>query len=254
MTNYALLDYDGFICKSFYAATKNGETDIEKAFEILDNLTNVAIDKANNFFDTKCDVLKFVSAHTFKKDIYPDYKAKRTKNELLGDFRDVVVDECCCIKQIGLEADDLICSHLYNGYRDVSLVFSDDKDMVDLSRYLCGINITEVPVQLTYEDRIKAQIIHYLKGDKEDNIAGIPKVGQIKAEMMYKKIVNSPIDSHCSIIDVINEYKEYGVSLSDCVKNLYLLAPVWVEKGQTPYEAHSQLIGNIYQNVLGVYL
>lgn len=250
-TNYALLDYDGFICKSFYAATKNGETDIEKAFEILDSLTNTAIDKANNFFDTKCDVLKFVSAHTFKKDIYPDYKAKRTKNELLGDFRDVVVDECCCIKQMGLEADDLIYSHLYNGYRDVSLVFSDDKDMVDFSRYLCGINITETPIQLTFKDRVKAQTIHYLKGDKEDNIAGIPKVGQIKAEMMYEEIINSPSSYWYGLI---NKYKERGVSLSDCVKNLYLLSPVWVEEDQTPYEAHGKLIERIYQNALGVYL
>lgn len=250
MTKYALLDYDGFICKAFYAATKNSETDIEQAFEILDNLTNTAIDKANKYFNTECRVLKFTSAHTFKKDIYPDYKAKRTKNELLGYFRDVIISEYNCIRKLGLEADDLICSHIYNGIREDSLVFSDDKDMVDFSQYLCGINLTEEPIQLTYKDRIKAQSIHYLKGDKEDNITGIPNVGQAKAEKIYEKIINSSIDCWHSII---NEYKEYDVSLSNCIKNLYLLAPVWVKKNQTPYEAHGQLIGHIYQNVLEVY-
>lgn len=52
--NYAILDYDGYICKSFYAAHE----DLERAIEILDSLTDAALEKAKDYF--KSDDIKLI--------------------------------------------------------------------------------------------------------------------------------------------------------------------------------------------------
>ena len=68
---YAILDYDGFICKSFFAAHRN-ET---QALEILADLTSTALDKAREYFKYN-DIKSYLiaSGHSWKKDLYSDYK------------------------------------------------------------------------------------------------------------------------------------------------------------------------------------
>lgn len=250
MTNYALLDYDGFICKAFYAATKNGETDIESALAILDNLTETAVSKAQSFFETEVEVCKYVSSHTLKKDFFPSYKAKRKKNDLLGDFRDIIIDVHDCLKIDGFEADDLIYTQIADKGQSNCLVFSDDKDMVDFSRYLCGINLTEMLIKLDSDESLKRQYIHYLKGDKEDNIEGIPQIGETKAS----KILNNADMSILGFHDFIfGEYKKYGVSFEEAVKNVYLLTPIYVHPKMKSVSCHKILLTDIIEKAMNVY-
>lgn len=250
MTNYALLDYDGFICKAFYAATKNGETDIESALAILDNLTEAAIRKAQSFFETKVEVCKYVSSHTLKKDFFPSYKAKRKKNDLLGDFRDTIIDVHDCLKIDGFEADDLIYTQIANKGQSNCLVFSDDKDMVDFSKYLCGINLTEELIELDPNKSLKRQYIHYLKGDKEDNIEGIPQVGETKASKILNNVDMSILGFHDI---VLGEYKRHGVSFEEAVKNVYLLTPIYVHPCIKPVSCHKIILTDIIEKAMNVY-
>lgn len=250
MTNYALLDYDGFICKAFYAATKNGETDIESALAILDNLTEAAVNKAQSFFETKVEVCKYVSSHTLKKDFFPSYKAKRKKNDLLGDFRDIIIDVHDCLKIDGFEADDLIYSQIVDKGQSNCLVFSDDKDMVDFSKYLCGINLTEELIELDPDESLKRQYIHYLKGDKEDNIEGIPQVGETKAS----KILNNVNISTLRFYDFISEeYKKHKVPFEEAVKNIYLLTPIYAHPHLKPLSCHKMILTTIIERVMTIY-
>lgn len=250
MTNYALLDYDGFICKAFYAATKNGETDIESALTILDSLTEAAISKAQSFFETEIEVCKYVSSHTLKKDFFPSYKAKRKKNDLLGDFRDIIIDVHDCLKINGFEADDLIFSQMADKGQSHCLVFSDDKDMVDFSKYLCGINLTEEPIELDPNESLKRQYIHYLKGDKEDNIEGIPQVGETKASKILDNVDIPILKFHDFILE---EYKKHGVSFEEAVKNIYLLTPIYVHPYMKPVSCHKIILTDIIEKAMNIY-
>ena len=63
---YAILDYDGFICKSYYAALSK-YFEVEPEF-VLDRLEEAVIKKAATFFDVNEVVcIRLVSGHSWKK-------------------------------------------------------------------------------------------------------------------------------------------------------------------------------------------
>lgn len=226
MTKYVIMDYDGFVCKAFYAAqeTRGVDPDPEKVFMILERLEQAAIDKAHNLFQgSEIKVRKYMSMHSYKKDLYPDYKAGRKKNELLGDIRKAILnnEENHIIKVQGYEADDLIVAFLTDFDRlDNTLVVSDDKDIKCYAKYLSGINIDSPVYERSSEQNIEDQAILCLMGDKEDNISGIPKVGVVRANEIFETVHPTDIQA------IANIYKTMGVSFSDCLKNLYLITPV----------------------------
>lgn len=211
---YALLDYDGYICKAYYAAIGRDErADLEEMEEILNNLTECAKEKSG------LEIKKVISGHTYKKDIYPSYKNHRKKDEGLGMFRDYIKlshEDLVCVPQ--LEADDVI-TMMYDKYPD-SIVFSDDKDLRYYCPIYCKINLTEeISCQ---DDYINKQIAQMLYGDKEDGIDGIPKVGEktaIKLLDMYGYDIKS----------VIKIYKDKEISIDECMKNLILVTPICKE-------------------------
>lgn len=216
--NYAILDYDGFICKAFYAAI--ARDDIDSAYEILEDLTNTAIEKAYKEFNNEpTRIIRAYSKHNWKKEVYPDYKANRKKNEFLGIFRDSVINqEVACTEDFigfdGLEADDII-TVLLSGLRNQIIVFSDDKDLHHLSSLYCKVNITEEPQINPFKFGFYEQL---LAGDKEDNITGIPGIGMVKAEKL--------LDGNHTYPNVIKIYKSFNISKEECEKNLNLITPI----------------------------
>ena len=91
MNILGLFDYDGFICKAFYASIARNEGELEQIEQVLIDLTKSATDKVRKLKEDKSDkviVRLFASGHTYKKDIYPSYKAHRKKDEYLGVFRE----------------------------------------------------------------------------------------------------------------------------------------------------------------------
>lgn len=211
---YALLDYDGFVCKAFWAAVSRGEPDT--AIDVLDNLVYEAIKKAENYFDGQdIKVVKIMSGHTYKKDIYPDYKSHRKKDEFFGIFREKVIQSDDTILRVPLlEADDIII--MLSEKIDDCIIFSDDKDLKYYSKLYCKINLNE---QIQQHDTDSSdKYIQMLAGDKEDNISGIPNVGKVKALKL--------LGGDYSLAKVVDIYKAKHIDLDECIKQIVLVSPI----------------------------
>lgn len=216
MTKFALLDYDGFICKAFYASIARDEVDIENMLKVLDDLTRTATEKVELLSDSDYKIIKIISGHTFKKDIYPSYKMNRKRNEYLGIFRDYVKENFKdLVSNPVLEADDLIIM-MYEQYKDC-IVFSDDKDLRYYCPNYCKININETPaLEENNNEKILEQM---LIGDKEDNINGVPKVGEVTARKLLTKM-------GYSLDNVIRIYRDYNVDIDNCMRDISLVTPL----------------------------
>lgn len=222
---HLLLDYDGYICKSWYAAANCEGDQLDEAERIMLELTKTAQDKAITKYgvhNTVYLVHKITSGHTWKKDLYPTYKLTRKRDEELGNFREYVMikyqDELTRVPQ--LEADDVIVAYqeyfLYNTSDD-SIVFSDDKDLKYYTIVHSKINESEPILEELDESNLYRQM---LAGDSEDNIQGIPKVGMKTADKL--------LNLEYSFKKVISIYKEKGISIDECAKNLNLVIPLSV--------------------------
>lgn len=214
-----ILDYDGYICKAYYAALSNGTDEISDMEEILNNLTVAALQKMKDAYGKSAAIVKVMSGHTFKKDLYPSYKADRKRDEGVGMFREWV--ECSddkIIKIPYLEADD-IAIMIYDECckQNNTVVFSDDKDLRYYCPCYCKINLTE-EIQ-TEEDWEQKQLQQMLAGDREDNITGIPKIGMATA----KKLLDQ---CGYSLTNVVKIYKDHDIPMDECAKNLVLVTPI----------------------------
>lgn len=217
---YALLDYDGYVCKALYAAISSG--DASEAPRILDELTQSAIDKAHKYFDDlPVEAIKVMSGHSWKKDAYPTYKAKRKKDPRVKEFRDWVLEtDDTILKVEPFEADEvLVMMHDYLCNYDIEdcIVFSDDKDLHYVTLLNCKINTIE-EVDIRYdENKLFCQM---LAGDKEDCVDGINKVGMKTADKLLKE------KGEYNLENVIQVYKDKNVTEEECNKQLNLINPI----------------------------
>lgn len=251
---YAILDYDGFVCKSFYA-NKENPMDVQEARNILLDLTASAREKASEYFQVPIMNIKLIpimSGHSWKKDIYPSYKRTRKKNEYLGVYRDIIKSEIADIIVIpNLEADEAIVASvdwLRTNNKDY-VVFSDDKDLRYYSETYCKINITEQIQEQDMLDIWRYQLEQMLIGDREDNITGIPKVGDKTAPKLLEQY-------GYSIEGVINCYKDRDIDIDNCLRDLLLIIPMsqdYLEKKELGQEVGRQVIANNKVNDLDVY-
>lgn len=239
--NFALLDYDGFICKAWFAAKAKGKLD--NPFCILGNLTNEAYFKARNFFGgDDFEFIPIASGHTFKKDMFDTYKATRKKDEGLGEFRAEQIERRSIYRPDYIEADDMISILLDTvaSIRDgKALVFTDDKDLKYVSEHTCGVNIqSEIQSLEIDKDLLLQQMI---AGDKEDDITGIDKFGMKKAHKLLESI--SGIPSGFDIIDVARAYKSQKCNEEYVCKQLILVSPIKAEFNK--YSEELKLVGNL---------
>lgn len=227
MTKYALLDFDGFICKAWFASKSKYKQNDDPSV-ILRKLVREAINKATKHFNDEVTTYLFVSGHTYKKDLYPSYKATREKDEDMKAFRDAMIEEYSAIKSEQLEADDLIsiCIGSMNRETDDYITFSDDKDLRDISENVCKINVTSEVEELGLDGVHVTLLCRLLAGDKEDNVTGIPKVGMTTALKL--------IDTFPSIRNIFEIYKRKGISLDEALKQVTLIAPIMREWNEYP--------------------
>ena len=221
-TVYLILDYDGYVCKSFYA-NKDNPMDIESSVLILNDLKESAISKAKDYFNTSnIKVLPIMSTHSWKKDIYPSYKRSRKRNEYLGVYREYIKQNQKDIITVeSLEADEIIVciSDLLTKENKNFIVFSDDKDLRYYSELFCKINITENIIKQEMIDIWKEQLEQMIIGDREDNIIGIPKVGEKTAP---KLLENYSYD----IKGVVRCFRDKDVDIDNCLRDLLLVIPM----------------------------
>lgn len=218
-TTVALLDYDGFVCKAWYAALSSGDMDI--AIRILNDLTEAAIKKAYEFdfdnYNTEgVRVIKVLSGHSWKKELYTDYKAHRKKDPYILELRKWVKENVPDIVIIEpLEADEVI-TVIHQEIPENTIIFSDDKDLHRIANLYCKVNIDE-SIQYNGSDDLYYE--QYLTGDKEDNVKGIPKVGYKTAEKMLE-------ENGFNFKGVIKSYYQKGISKEECIKQLVLINPM----------------------------
>lgn len=218
--NIALLDFDGYICKSYYAMLGKGSTDFDEMLALLEELVESAISK----MPKGTEVFKYISGHTYKKDIYPSYKANRKRDEVLGEYRDFVklYYEGGLIKSPVLEADDLIVmdyEHYAQEGFDV-VVFSDDKDLRYYCQKYCKINFNEEIVEQDKEQMRTNRIVQFVAGDSEDGVSGIKGLGEKKATIELNKLGGITIEN------VIKLYKNKEVDIDECLKNIISISPL----------------------------
>lgn len=217
-SDIALLDFDGYICKAYYATMSKGSTDFDEMLALIEKL----VESAKSKIDEYADINYYISGHTYKKDIYPSYKANRKKDPLLGKFREFIelYYEDKIIKA-NVEADDLIVMdyEFYSKARN-PVVFSDDKDLRYYCKRYCKINLTEEIVEQDEKEMEQRRIIQFLTGDKEDNVQGIYGIGEKKAVIELNKLGGITIEN------VIRFYKNTGISIDGCLKNLILISPL----------------------------
>lgn len=218
-TIVALLDYDGFVCKAWYAALSSGDMDI--AIRILNDLTETAISKAYELSRESFDVfdirvIKVLSGHSWKKELYTDYKSHRKKDPYISELRKWVKENIPDIVVVEpLEADEVITA-IHQEIPDSTIIFSDDKDLHRIANLYCKVNIDE---QIQYNDNDDLYYEQYLAGDKEDNVKGIPKVGYKTAEKLLEEY-------GFNFEGVIKSYYKKGIAKEECIKQLVLINPM----------------------------
>lgn len=240
---YALLDYDGYVCKSYYA-NKEDIIDLEKARQILEDLEECAQEKAAEFFGVRKNdikVLRIMSGHSWKKDIYPSYKQTRKRDEYLGVYRNYIKENMGVTYVEQLEADEILV--VLKQYFDrvahkKCIIFSDDKDLRYYSSNYCKINITEEVQELDDVENWMKQLEQMLIGDSQDNIKGIPKVGEATAP----KLLNN---YGYSVNGVIQAFKDKNVDIDNCLRDLLLVVPMSSE-----YIEDKELLNNLASAIL----
>lgn len=254
MTNdIALLDFDGYICKAYYATISKGSTDFDEMLALLEEL----VESAKSKVDEGAMIKYYISGHTYKKDIYPSYKVNRKKDLLLGEFREFIklyYEDKLIVDNV--EADDLITMdcEVYEKTGFVPIVFSDDKDLRYYCKRYCKINLSEEIVEQDEKEMVQHRIIQFLTGDREDNVQGVYGIGEKKAIIELNKLGGITIEN------VIRVYKNKGIDIDECLKNLILISPLHhkvIEEGYYDYSNISDaIIGHFkYWNkkVKGIY-
>ena len=144
-----------------------------------------------------------LSEHTFRNELYADYKAHRPDmpEDLVPQFpliRDAVkAFNVACLEQKGYEADDLIATYAREALEagaDVTIV-SSDKDLMQLVRP--GVRMYDtMKNKVIGEDEVMERFgvppakvieVQALIGDSTDNVPGVPGIGVKTAALLINE-------------------------------------------------------------------
>lgn len=223
-----LVDFDGLVCKSLYGAIR--DTDENVGLNDLIMVANESLkvrlgeieDKVREYF-AGCPVesILCMSGHTWKKDLYPSYKARRKKDVRIGAFRDFILFTMAerIIKIDGFEADDIIAvlnqSAKNSSKAILAVVASDDKDLKYIGGFYTGLDKNS---DILYKENNNELYCQLLAGDSEDDITGIPKVGMKTADRL--------LNGNYTLKAVAQIYKDKKITKEECVKNIELVMPL----------------------------
>src|SRR6476660_4246012 len=144
-----------------------------------------------------------LSEHTFRNELYADYKAHRPDmpEDLVPQFpliRDAVkAFNVACLEQKGYEADDLIATYAREAQEagaDVTIV-SSDKDLMQLVRP--GVRMYDtMKTKVIGENEVRERFgvppskvieVQALMGDSTDNVPGVPGIGVKTAALLINE-------------------------------------------------------------------
>lgn len=157
------------------------------------------------------EVQMFLSSHfNFRKDLYPDYKAKRIgsrKPVCYTPTRDFIHDTWDTLQSKWLEADDLLGIVSTQEPNDTCIV-STDKDLMTIPGFHWDYE-NESIVQVTKDEAHHNFLKQTLMGDQVDGYPGCVGVGKVTAE---KILVRANQIGENGWDAVVRTYKEKGFS------------------------------------------
>lgn len=195
----ALIDFDLVVYRCA-ASAENEEFHIAKS-RVEDLLDNIIIKTEADSY-----IGYLTGASSFRKSIYPEYKANRTqpKPKWLSDLRQYAVDSLgVVVAKEGLEADDELG---INQTHD-TVICSLDKDLLQIAGHHFQWSIgtlkwskPDIYITQTELEGWRRFYQQCLKGDKSDNIKGIGGIGEKKAEKLLAKCTTDK-----EMFDVVRE-------------------------------------------------
>lgn len=225
-----LVDIRGLLYNSFFWAKKHYDVDVRSEMEsamlhqVFSKLKLAMKTARTNKLIFCCD-----SATSKRKDIYAEYKGRRTKDEDFIKYKDFflqIQNEVIpamgftnVLEAEGLEADDIIASICLSEKKLPILILSDDADLYQCVKdnvYMMAIRSnSDQPKLMTPAKFLKLfglptdrwADVKALAGCGTDNIPGVPGVGENKAisyllgTMSQKGIVYKRIQQSQDIIE-----------------------------------------------------
>lgn len=209
-------DYDTIVATLAELAEDRCEKMIDEILADINQDENNILITAKELFVTDC-------SESFRKKIYPEYKANRKSNDIVSCLRQIYVFKYDAFRDDKLEADDLIAMRANELNPNEYVIVTMDKDLYQIGGFVYNYykkpdlkdeygNIIEsyTRVGLDYISSFEAKKLlakQVLMGDATDNIKGLPRYGGAKAS----KIID-PIENDFGLLKaVIKEYKAvYG--------------------------------------------
>lgn len=145
----------------------------------------------------------------FRKYILPTYKANRDgkrKPMIYPELKDWCIENYDCVMRPKLEADDCI-GILATKYKD-SIIISGDKDFKTIPCRFYDFSRDEY-FETTEEQADYWFFFQTLIGDRADNYAGCPGVGEVTARRL--------LDKSCTWETVVGAFERVGLSEEDAL-------------------------------------
>ena len=135
----------------------------------------------------------------YRKDIYPEYKAKRKEKDTTYFDQQHIVEKLLSAiginqaKVEGFEADDIMAESAADSYsvNKSTLIISGDKDLLQLlnDQTWALRNDRLYDVQTVFDEfgctPMDIPLWLAINGDKSDNIKGVPQVGPVKIKKLF---------------------------------------------------------------------
>jgi DNA polymerase-1 len=202
-----LVDGSSYIFRAYHAlpplTRKSDGLQLNAVYGFCNMLWKLLRDMKPEERPTHLGIVLDKSEHTFRNELYPDYKAHRpdAPDDLIPQFgliREAVrAFDLPCLEQLGFEADDLIATYVRQA-REVgarATIVSSDKDLMQLVT-------DDVVMYDTMKDRRigpaevmekfgvgpdKVIEVQSLIGDSTDNVPGVPGIGVKTAAQLIQE-------------------------------------------------------------------
>src|SRR6478609_1495255 len=192
-----LVDGSGYIFRAYHAlpplTRKSDGLQVNAVLGFCNMLWKLLRDMKPEDRPTHLAVVFDKSEHTFRNELYADYKAHRppAPDDLIPQFgfirHAVHAFDLPCLEQIGFEADDLIATYVREASEQggTATIVSSDKDLMQLvtDRVVMydtmkdrRIGIPEVIEKFGVPPE-KVVEVQALAGDSTDNVPGVPGIG-----------------------------------------------------------------------------
>src|SRR6516225_2517961 len=192
-----LVDGSSYIFRAYHAlpplTRKSDGLQLNAVYGFCGMLLKLLRDMKPEERPTHLAVVLDKSEHTFRNELYPDYKAHRpdAPEDLIPQFaliRDAVrAFDLPCLEQAGFEADDLIATYVREACEGgaSAIIVSSDKDLMQLVNDCVIMYDTMKDKKIGVPEVIerfgvppeKVIEVQALIGDSTDNVPGVPGIG-----------------------------------------------------------------------------